>query len=431
VKNHHSLEAVGVPTVSVITLNWNGLVHLRTCYESLRELNYPRDRLELMLVDNGSTDGSVEFMQQCFPEVKVIKNDANLGFCKGNNLGVQAAQGEYVAFLNNDTRVHVDWLRELVAAVEVAPDVVCAGSKILTWEGDRLDFAGGSVNFHGGGYQPGYGSPDVDPFSENREVLFACGGSMLIDRRIFLDCGGFDEDFFAVFEDLDLGWRLWLLGHKVVLVPTAVTYHRFHGTSRHLPYEKLVALKERNALLSVMKNYSDENLAQVLPAALFLMMERAFLSSKTDSSSYKLDGLRHEGENYLSVLGPASKDGNRGGRKSVQEMIHREGLRRVAHRAVRKAWRILCRWLVVHFNSELEAVPRTSISGLVAADDVIRLLPRVMRRRREIQQKRTRSDAEICYLFGDPFRPELESVQYRRIQDQLVRLFGIQDIFAW
>jgi len=427
-RNRHNLETTDWPTVSVVTLNWNGLVHLEPCYESLRELDYPQDKLELILVDNGSTDGSVEFMQQRFPEVVIIKNRTNLGFCKANNLGAQEARGRYVAFLNNDTRVHPAWLKELVAAVEVDADVVCAGSKILTWEGDRLDFAGGSVNFHGNGFQPGYGSTNVAPFSETRHVLFACGGSMLIERKVFLDCGGFDEDFFAYLEDVDLGWRLWLLGYKVILVPTAITYHHLRGTSGRLSREKIVTLTERNALLSVIKNYSDENLARLLPAALLLMMERAFLLSGTDGKRYKLDALREEG-NPPVEFGPSSGGDSKEKSKRVQEIVRREGLWRLVRRAARNAWRIICRELILHFNRELEAVPRSSISYLVAIDDVVRLLPSIMEKRAEIQQKRKRSDAELAPLFQQPFRPSLRHDLYRQVQNKVVNAFGIRDLF--
>lgn len=415
------------PSVSVVTLNWNGRAHLGPCYRSLCELDYPEDKLELVLVDNGSRDGSVAFIRQHFPGVKVIRNDANLGFCKANNLGARAAQGEYVAFLNNDTRVDPAWLRELTAAVEADPEVVCVGSRILTWEGDGLDFAGGNVNFHADGFQPGYGSAATDPFPEVREILFACGGSMLVDREVFLGCGGFDEDFFAYLEDVDLGWRLWLLGYKVVLAPAAITYHHLRGTSRRLPREKIVTLVQRNALLSVMKNYSDENLGRVLPAALLLMVERAFLASGADAQRYRLDGASPVVGHLSEAFEPS--DSGDGRSRGLRERVRQDGLWTTTRRAIRKGWRVLCRWLIWRLNRELEAVPRTSISYLVAADDVVRLLPGVMEKRAAIQQRRRRSDGEVGRLFGDPFRPADRSVLYGQAQYRLVRFFGIRSIF--
>ncbi|MFW6116338.1 MAG: glycosyltransferase family 2 protein [bacterium] len=428
-RSHDGRKIPNPPRVSVVTPSWNGLSHLEPCYRSLRQLDYPPESLELILVDNGSTDGSIRFMQQHFPEVKIVRNSTNLGFCKANNQGAQAAQGEYVAFLNNDTRVHPAWLQELVAAVRDDPEVVCAGSKLLNWEGDRLDFAGGSVSFHGSGFQPGHGSSRVDPFSENRPVLFACGGSMLIDRQVFLDCGGFDEDFFAYLEDVDLGWRLWLLGYKVVLVPTAITYHRFRGTTRRLSRPRVVALTERNALMLIMKNYDDENLAHILPAALLLMMERAFISSDADRQRYKLDGLQREAVHYAAEPGPLMGGDARQKSRSAREVIGQEGAWTAAGRAATKAWRVLCRWFIRRFNSELEAVPKLTLSYFVAADDVLESLPRVMEKRAEIQQRRKRSDAQICHLFEEPFRSDFHSVRYKRLQDQLIQLFDIREVF--
>jgi GT2 family glycosyltransferase len=422
-------KATDLPTVSVVTLNWNGLTHLESCYESLHKLDYPRDKLELILVDNGSTDASLQFMKLHFPGVRLIRNRTNLGFCKANNIAAQEANGEYVAFLNNDTRVHPDWLKELVTAVIEDEDVVCAGSRILSWEGDRLDFAGGSLNFHGSAYPSGYGGTAIDPFPEERFVLFPCGCSMLIDRKIFLDCGAFDEDFFAYLEDVDLGWRLWLMGHKVVLAPAAITYHRFRGTAGGLPKPQLVAMTERNALLTIIKNYEDENLTRVLPTALLLLAERAFLSSQIDGDMYRLAESPQENGNHAVDTSLSDSRNDEVAHSKAQDVIRREGLRAFVRKGVRKTWRVLCREFISRFNRELQAVPKVSMSYLVAADDVIRLFPRLMEKRAETQRRRKRSDAEISLLFGMPFRSEFPSGRYELCQEQLIRASGIRDIF--
>ncbi len=171
-----------IPTVSVVVLNYNGLRHLETCFTSLMSLDYPRDRLELMLVDNGSSDGSLEFMRERFPSVRLVETGSNLGFAAGNNYGAERAVGEYVAFLNNDTRVEPDWLSELVNSLLAGEEqgVVCTSSLMLDWDGKKIDFYSGSVNFHGFGFQPSYGLPVDAVRPEARELLFACGGSMLM-----------------------------------------------------------------------------------------------------------------------------------------------------------------------------------------------------------------------------------------------------------
>src|SRR6266536_2134740 len=121
-------------------------------------------------------------------------------------------------------------LRGLVSALAVSPGAVCAAAKILNWEGTAYDFAGAGLHFAGYGYQEGFGElVSEGRFSDVRPLLFACGGAMMIDRETFLDVGGFDEDYFIYYEDSDLGWRLWILGHSVVFAPEALVHHRHHG----------------------------------------------------------------------------------------------------------------------------------------------------------------------------------------------------------
>src|SRR5207249_1502513 len=126
------------------------------------------------------------------------------------------ASAAVIAFLNNDMRVEPTWLRELVRPLVDESDVAATGGKILSWTGEAIDFVGGSVNFYGHGFQPLHGRPAEDVTGlESRPFLFPCGGSMAIRRDVFLGSGAFDEDYFAFFEDIDLGWRLWVLGYRV------------------------------------------------------------------------------------------------------------------------------------------------------------------------------------------------------------------------
>jgi GT2 family glycosyltransferase len=230
-------------------------------------LRYPADRLELMLVDNASADGSFQFIAARFPQVTVVNNPDNYGFARGNNEGARLARGQLVAFLNPDMRVEPNWLAELVASLQRDPSVVCAASKILSWNGQHIDFAGSSANFLGYGYQEGWGEPSRSQSSE-KLILAPCGGAMMINRQVFLDSGGFDEDYFAFYEDLDLGWRLWLMGYQVAYVPRAVAYHVHHGSWDQVPNAKISVLYQRNAMSTLVKNYDDENLKRVLPCTL-------------------------------------------------------------------------------------------------------------------------------------------------------------------
>jgi GT2 family glycosyltransferase len=374
VPNDHTVD---LPSVTVIVLNYNGLEHLEECFASLTKIDYPSEKLDLMLVDNASTDGSVAYIETHYPHVHVVRSEENVGFAAGNNLGARAAIGQYVVFLNNDMWVDSGFVRGLVEAVRSAPGVVCASAKILSWDGAKFDFVGSSAHFAGYAYQFGLDEPfDPERFVEIRPILFACGGAMIIDRQIFLDVGGFDEDYFIYYEDLDLGWRLWLLGHQVVFAPEAVVNHRHHGTMKSFSdYRKRVLFK-RNALYSVIKNYSDENLGKILPAIL------------------------------LGTVDGIVAQAVRQGRLDLQEYYIKstEGSRRS-----------------VNYFSKDEA------STLVAMHDVVEHLPQVMEKRRLIQQQRRRSDEDVAALFR-PFRfwPDVSAQTQYTVADA----FGLQAIFA-
>ena len=252
------------PTVSIITVNLNGRDYLSALFSSIKELDYPKDKMELIVVDNGSSDSSLEFLNSAFPDIKIIRNSFNTGFAVANNQGAKAAAGDYVAFLNNDTKVDAGWLTELIKPVYSNKETVCSGSKVLSIDGKNLDFVGGMINFEGKGFQIDYGvSREKDIHGDYRYLPFVNGGAMLVDRMVFLEVGGFDEDFFAYYEDVDFGWRLWVLGYKVIFAPLSIVYHVHHGTSKIFSEDKLRFLKERNALYAVFKNYDDKNLAKV------------------------------------------------------------------------------------------------------------------------------------------------------------------------
>ncbi len=210
-----------LPKVLVVVLNYNGRHHLQRCFESLRALDYPSERLEVLLVDNGSEDGSVEEMRTRFPWVRLIQNPRNYGFAPACNQGAaNRRDAQVVTFLNNDMRVDPQWLRELVAPI-VRGECSATTSKMLSWDGSRIDSAGGGMNFHGHGLQYGYGDVPAAEHERSRRTLFACGGAMAIDAGVFESLGGFDREYFAYYEDVDLGWRTWLAGHEVHYVPTS------------------------------------------------------------------------------------------------------------------------------------------------------------------------------------------------------------------
>lgn len=263
--------------VSVVILSWNGRKHLEHCLPALREQEEPGVPWEVLVLDNGSHDGTVEWLRREHPEVELIESKVNLGFCGGNNRLVDEANGDAVVLLNNDTRPRPDWLRHLVAAYRAADDDVAAISGcIVDWEGERLDFARGAITFDGHAFQLGYRRPldEVELPEAGTELPFACGGNMMIRRSSYLDAGGFDEDYFAYLEDVDLGWRLWSGGERVTFAPDAVVHHRSMATSAMLGNANRGFLFERNAFLTAYKNYDDEHLERLLPAILLTLTHR-------------------------------------------------------------------------------------------------------------------------------------------------------------
>lgn len=273
------------PRVSVVIPNWNGRALLAEALPAVAALAYRRERIEVLVFDNGSTDGSATWLRATWPAVRVLESPMNLGFAAACNAGAAAAEGELVAFLNNDLRVDPAWLGRMAAAL-AADGAAAAGSRILDWEGTRIDFDGAAMNFYGHGVARRHGRPATDAGdAAPRPALFACGAAMLVDRARFLASGGFDADYFAYFEDVDLGWRLWVEGERVLYVPGAVAWHRHHGSA--LAPERRTALLEANALASVVKNYDDANLARVLPAALLLLEARARLSGGAQARLYR------------------------------------------------------------------------------------------------------------------------------------------------
>lgn len=422
-------RGVDLPEVSVVVLNYNGTEYLEECFRSLEALDYPSDKLELMMVDNGSTDGSVDYVRAAFPRVLVLQNKRNLGFAKANNQGAQRAKGEYVAFLNNDARADANWLKELVKGMLKDEEIACVGGKILNFKGRLIDFGGGACNFYGMGRQVNHKSVHRDRYSQEREALFVCGGSMLVKREIFLVCGGFDEDYFAYFEDVDLGWRLWVLGYKVAFAPQAITYHRGLGTSKYFATAKRSALLERNALYTIIKNYEEENLLRILPAALLLTVRRAVIFSHISKDSYRMDMMEDP-----SMIWPASAEPRGLARtkllgRDLRTALREYGLWIVSKELVRRALRWGYARSVLRTKRDLDLIPRVGVSHLVAMDDVIEALPTLMEKRRGIQARRKRPDSEILRLFGTPFHPHPPFPEYEEVQDSLARYLGIYEIF--
>lgn len=217
--------------MSLVILNWNGRHFLSECLEGLRDQRYRS--FEITVVDNGSDDGSVDFIKRCYPEVNVIALSQNLGFAAANNLAIKTVKSKYIALLNNDAVPDHLWLEKLVDMMDRHTEAGFAASKMV-FEKDRgtIDRAGDAYTTAGAALLRGRGEP-VDNFDNEEWVFGACAGAALYRTEMLRDIGLFDEDFFLLYEDVDLSFRAQLKGYRCLYVPEAVVYHKGSGSVVH------------------------------------------------------------------------------------------------------------------------------------------------------------------------------------------------------
>ncbi|MDD5342171.1 MAG: glycosyltransferase family 2 protein [Patescibacteria group bacterium] len=250
------------PLVSICILNYNGRKYIDPCLAAIEKLDYPKDRFEVIFVDNASQDDSVEYVRQRYPTVKIVANSENYGFAEGNNIGSEACQGEYVVFLNNDTMVDARWLSELVKATFDFPEAKFFGSKIyIQGKNKVLNSAGFCITAIGSGYDRGFGRPDSQDYSASRYAAGVSGASLMVQREYFEKMGGFDKDYFMYFEDVDLCLRNWLYGGKCAYVSDSIVYHAVGGTSGKHRNNFRLYFATRNRLYTLIKNYSSGQIA--------------------------------------------------------------------------------------------------------------------------------------------------------------------------
>jgi GT2 family glycosyltransferase len=215
----------------VIVPNWNGEDSLKACLDSLRAQSL---KARIIVVDNGSVDGSVDLIQEHYPDIELITHLRNEGYAGGVNAGFERAietGAAYAAPFNNDAVADKDWLRELVAYLDKHPKAGITACKLLTDDGKRLDSAGDYYTVWGLPYPRGRDESDIDAYDSLTDIFAASGGASLYRVSMLKQIGLFDERFFAYYEDVDLSFRAQLAGWKVAYVPNSVAYHEIGGTS--------------------------------------------------------------------------------------------------------------------------------------------------------------------------------------------------------
>jgi N-acetylglucosaminyl-diphospho-decaprenol L-rhamnosyltransferase len=243
---------VTTPRVSVIVLNYNGRQWLGGCLEALAA-QQGAPPFDVLVADNASTDDSIRFLTERFPDVRVVQNRSNLGFAAGNNAGATRATGDWLVFLNNDTVPAADWLSHLCRPLVERPEIAVVTSRIVFLDDPSiLDSAGDGYLRAGGAYKHGHRTAAA-AHMQSGEVFGACGAAFVIRRDVFEALGGFDERFFMVYEDVDLSYRLRLAGYRCWYAADAVVRHAGSGTLGRMSGEA-VFFGQRNLEWTWIKN---------------------------------------------------------------------------------------------------------------------------------------------------------------------------------
>lgn len=254
--------------VSIIIVNWNGLRWLKLCLPSLLRQRYKN--IEIILVDNASTDDSIGWIKKYYPRVTILKNSENLGFAEANNVGYRKAKGQYILLLNNDTVVKPDFLVELIKKIESSPDIAGVQSKLLLMDDhSRLDAVGAFLTPTGFLFHWGFGKKDSAKYDKTQNLYTTKGAAMMFCRdalrKVEMDNSIFDPTYFAYFEETDLCHRIWLTGKRIVYAPKSVVFHKMGGTSTGMDNAFIQYHSFKNRIRSYLKNLEWGNLFKLLP----------------------------------------------------------------------------------------------------------------------------------------------------------------------
>jgi GT2 family glycosyltransferase len=301
------------PKVSVIVLNLNGLKLLRISIPALIKTNY--QNLEIIVIDNGSTDGSIGYLEEEFPSVRVIPLKFNKGITIANNIGARVANGSLLSFINNDMEVDPGWLAPLVEALENDLSVAGCDSKYLNYfDRRRIDFACGAGRFidkYGNSENRGGNQVDSGQFNNQEEVFH---GMAIFRKDLFMKVGGYDEEFFAYFDETDLCWRLHRMGYKILYVPRSIIYH-MGGSTSSVPGLK----KKMNKNIAF--HFHKNRLRMVIKNQFGVSLFHSLFGYAIDTIGLGLNFLLSDNRDYLPVLGMALLWNIRNLRGTLQKKI--------------------------------------------------------------------------------------------------------------
>lgn len=299
-------------TVSVIIVSHNSRDDLAECLPSVLDQTVPGEEYEVIVIDNASTDGTVEFVRESFPSVNLIRKDENRWYAGGNNDGFESAKGEYLVVLNPDVVVDQSWLQTLIRPFERRENIGMTTSKIIMHDDrNKLNTCGNYAHFTGLGFSRGK-HESADFYDSTEEVPAISGCSFAIPRKVYEEINGFDEMFEFYYEDLDLSWRSQLAGYDILYNPNSVVYHKYH---RNLPPWRFFNM-ERNRVLLLLKHLRRRTLLTLLPA--LLLTELAMVGY---AALLGLPHLREKIRSWLWIV--RHKEEVKHNRKQVQALRRR------------------------------------------------------------------------------------------------------------
>lgn len=281
------------PLVEIIILSADGKQHLEKCLKSLKKVNY--QNLKITVVDQGSIDGTSEFVKKNYPKINLIRNEVGKGFAGGNNQALRKSKAKYCILLNDDTEQEPNWISELVKVAEKDDKIAALQPKVLAMrDKKKFEYAGAC-----GGHIDIYGYPicrgrvfdnleeDSGQYDDVANIFWSCGVAMLIRRKVLDEIGYMDEDFYLYSEEMDLGWRMNLVGYKQFVVPESVVYHLGSATTGKKDFRfRKEYLLHRNVFVTLLKNFSRRTWWMVVPVkvALEFLAFGTFLFSQPKKS---------------------------------------------------------------------------------------------------------------------------------------------------
>jgi GT2 family glycosyltransferase len=255
------MTSIKQPSVSVVVVNYNGKRHLKECFESLLNSHYPKEKLEILMVDNNSSDGSLDYVKKNFPNVRILSLDKDYGYAGGINRGVNAAKGEYLVLLTNDTVMEKGWLVELINVINDDKKIGACTPKILNYnKPNLLNCVGGFMSVFGVSGSLGENERE-NKYESISPVFFPSGCCFIIRKKLIEKIGKLDQDYFMYVEDTDVGWKLWDAGYKVLVVPKSRIYHKVNSNPKSSDY---YFFNTRNRLITIIKNTTNLNLLPIL-----------------------------------------------------------------------------------------------------------------------------------------------------------------------